>query len=367
MARTTATNDLGVTAARGRRFTGPAARWLFGLALALALAGCAPNLAPPGPGAPADAPKIDSQAIVTDDGAVLPLRAWLPPSNPAPAVKAVILALHGFNDYSNAFDRPGAWWAQRGIATYAYDQRGFGEAPHRGLWAGTERLAADVADAVDALSRRHPRLPVYLLGTSMGGAVAVAAMTGPEPPEVDGVILAAPAVWARSTMPAYQRAALWLGATFLPWMTVSGAELDILASDNIEMLRALGRDPLFIKETRVDAVAGLTDLMDTALAAAPHLEGPALILYGEKDEVIPWGPTRTFWTRLPKAGGGPDIRLALYRDGWHMLLRDLQAEVVWRDIAHWIEKPNAPLPSAAERHAARALADPDFEPERRER
>ena len=48
-----------------------------------------------------------------------------------------------------------------------------------------------------------PRVPLYLLGESMGGAVAVVAMTGESgtrPPDVDGVILAAPAVWGRSTM-----------------------------------------------------------------------------------------------------------------------------------------------------------------------
>ena len=46
-------------------------------------------------------------------------------------------------------------------------------------------------------------------------------------------------------------------------------------------------------------------------------------------------------------------RRALYEDGWHMLLRDLEAEVVLNDVVHWIEAPRAPLPSGAE---ARALA-----------
>jgi hypothetical protein len=31
-----------------------------------------------------------------------------------------------------------------------------------------------------------------------------------------------------------------------------------------------------------------------------------------------------------------------------MLLRDLQAEVVWKDIAAWIDRPNLPLPSGAD-------------------
>src|SRR5919199_2038019 len=76
-------------------------------------------------------PRLEAQRFVTADGAVLPLRRWLPEGAP----KAVVLALHGFNDYSNGFAAPGPEWAAEGIATYAYDQRGFGAAPQRGQWA----------------------------------------------------------------------------------------------------------------------------------------------------------------------------------------------------------------------------------------
>jgi alpha-beta hydrolase superfamily lysophospholipase len=197
--------------------------------------------------------------LTTSDGLGLPLRAWLPEKNPP---RAVILALHGFNDYSKAFEEPGKFWAARGIATYAYDQRGFGEAPNRGLWGGAPAMIGDLHTAVAALKVRHPQTPIYVLGESMGGAVALAAAAGADPPPVAGVILAAPAVWARATMPLHQRVALWIGAHTLPWLPVRGRGLKIQASDNIEMLRALGRDPLVIKETRIDAIHGLADLMD---------------------------------------------------------------------------------------------------------
>jgi len=327
------------------------------LILALAVAACAPRLAPPGPG-PA-APLMDSttKEFQTRDGTRLPLRAWLPTDGAAP--KALILALHGFNDYSHAFATPGLYLAMQDVATFAYDQRGFGKAPHRGLWAGADVLTADLADAARALRARYPGVPLYLLGDSMGGAVVAATLTGPETPPVDGIILAAPAVWARSAMPLPHRIALWISAHTVPWMDVSGRGLGIQASDNIEMLRALGRDPLVIKETRVDAVHGLVDLMDQALAAAPNLQVPTLLLYGEKDQVIPAEPILRFWRDLP-ATARPHQRRALYADGWHMLLRDLQAKVVLDDIAHWIEDPQAPLPSGAE---ARALARLDAKAE----
>src|SRR5262249_22717296 len=144
-------------------------------------------------------PEFTAKDFITTDGQRLPLRKWLPQGE----TKAVILALHGFNDYSKAFDAPAQLWAKQGIATYAYDQRGFGGAPGRQLWPGTATLASDAVTASGVLRRLHPNRPVYLLGESMGGAVAALAAsgaTGVRRADVDGVILSAPAVWTRESM-----------------------------------------------------------------------------------------------------------------------------------------------------------------------
>ena len=322
------------------------------LALAL-VAGCAgPESA--GPPAPPGtvAPAITETSFVADDGTELPIKSWLPDGKP----KAVILALHGFNDYSNAFKESGEEWAKHGIATFAYDQRGFGAAPRHGYWAGAPRLAADATEATAVLRARYPGVPTYILGESMGGAVAVAAETGIEdtpPPKADGLILEGPAVWARDTMTIPERVALWFGGRVLPGMKVSGRGLGVMPSDNLEMLRALGRDPLVIKETRIDAIKGLVDLMDDALAAAPKLHEPMLFLYGDHDELIPRDSTRRFLAALP-----PDEprRIAFYPKGYHMLLRDLEAEVVRQDVEAWVANPEIALPSGADRHAEETLA-----------
>src|SRR5205823_13958889 len=131
--------------------------------------------------------------------------------------------------------------AWHGIATYAYGQRGFGAAPARGRWVGRWQLAEDLATASRLVRARHPGVPLYLLGESMGGAVVTVAMageTGTPRPVADGVILAAPAVWGRPTMNVFERAALWLGVHALPDLAVSGRGLiRIRPSDNFAMLR----------------------------------------------------------------------------------------------------------------------------------
>ena len=328
--------------------------WLFVALLISAVVACAPARVPPGPGD--TEPRLESDRFVAADGLALPLRRWLPDREAWPRPRAVVLALHGFNDYSNAFEDTGAYMAARGLAVYAYDQRGFGAGPHAGLWGGREAMVADLRTASRLLARRHKGVPLFVLGESMGGAVAVLAFTSAAPPPAAGVILSAPAVWARGTMPWYQRATLWLSARLIPWARFSGRGLGVQASDNIEMLRGLGRDPLVIKETRVDAIDGLTDLMSEALAAAGDFKAPSLVLYGEKDEIVPRAPTLRFWRDLPEAARDWQRR-ALYAEGWHMLLRDLQADRVRADILAWVENFDAPLPSGADLHAEKALAE----------
>jgi acylglycerol lipase len=340
-------------------------RVIAALCLAVLIAGCAsssmplPRLArdPGAPGANFVTPALGATELVAADGTRLPLASWLPEGEP----RAVVLALHGFNDYSNAFATPAAAWAKDGIATFAYDQRGFGRAPGRGLWPGEPALVGDVATAARLLRQRYPGVPLYLLGESMGGAIAILAASGrgdaPKPdiakPDVDGVILVAPAVWGRQSMTLVERVGLWF-AGFMPSVHFSADILPvrIWPSDNMAMLRAYSRDPLVIKDTRADAINGLVDLMSAALNAGPWLDAPCLLLYGEHDEIVPRDPVAHFVASLPARAHGRQ-RVALYAKGYHMLLRDLGGALPTGDIGAWIESGNgvAALPSGADRGA----------------
>ena len=320
------------------------ARYLIAGLMALLLglaAACAPVVDGAGP-AVGD-PLIADEQLVMADGDTLALQTWLPDGEP----DAVILALHGFNDYANAFDAAAADWAAQGLATLAYDQRGFGRDEQAGLWPGEATLIGDAETALALVHSRYPGTPVYLLGESMGGAVAILTAAQSPPPAIDGLILVAPAVWARHTMPLSYRVSLWLGVHLAPDMKLKGSNLDIWPSDNIEMLRALSADPLIIKETRVDAVYGLVNLMDAALAAAPDITVPTLLLYGANDQIVPPEPVGAFVADLD-----PGHRIAVYDEGYHMLLRDLNGQIVVDDVAVWVESPALALPSGAEAAAA---------------
>jgi len=309
------------------------------LILLTALVACAPQYYPGG--ARTAVPILDEQALVTADEVRLPFRKW-PAKTDVP--KAVIIALHGFNDYSRAFDLPADWWAENGLTVYAYDQRGFGQALHPGYWSSTSAMAADLYDAIWAVNQRHTDLPIYLLGSSMGAAVILTAFGNPKQnslqKEVEGIILVGPAVWGPKTMNPFYRFILWLGAHTVPANHLTGEGLRIKPSDNIPMLRALGRDPLIIKSTRVDTLYGLVNLMGAALEGADEINNHVLVLSAGDDQLIPGHAHQELLKALNN-----NRTEATYPKGYHMLLRDLQAKTVWRDVLSWIRDKQAPLPS----------------------
>ena len=82
---------------------------------------------------------------------------------------------------------------------------------------------------------------------------------------------------------------------------------------------------------------GLINLMDDAVAAAPKLAQKTLVLYGEMDEIINELPIKNMLNNLPR-NKKRLRRIIWYKNGYHMLLRDLQAKKVWEDIIAWMQE-----------------------------
>lgn len=307
--------------------------------VAFGMAGCGATVTGLGP--PVAAPALGATEFRAADGTALALRVWAPPDGAD--VRAVAVALHGFNDYAEAFAPAAPFWATRGILTYAYDQRGFGHGATRPLWPGKEALVADAAAMVRLARARHPGKPVFLIGESMGGAVALLTLARHPALAVDGLVLLAPAVWKRTDVPFPGTLLLDIAAFAMPWNTLSAPPgLGIRATDNIEAMKAMRDDPLIGKESRFDALQGLVALMQDAAEVGVPTRLPVLLLYGMKDRIVPIDTLRRF---VAEAGGAKGFRQVWYGEGYHLLLRDRHAGRVWRDIAAFIVDPGGSLPS----------------------
>jgi alpha-beta hydrolase superfamily lysophospholipase len=288
--------------------------------IVVAAGGCAFSYQHPGPRTAA--PRIEENSFTPGDGKRLALSQWAPSGEPW----AILIALHGFNGYRKIFEKPAEFFSDNGVLVLAYDQRGFGEDPEAGHWAGADALARDLDAFLTLVKAAHPGVPVFVAGESMGAAVILKTLSGP--PRADGLILLGPAVWGWSEMNPFYEAVLKLATRLIPWAKFSGRRFGRLPSDNIAMLQELAADPLVIKGTRLDAITGLVNLMQDGLDSAPGIRTLTLVLYGAKDRVVPHHALSGLKGGLPPGAW----REKRYPNGYHMLLRDCSGDEVAADV-----------------------------------
>ncbi len=252
---------------------------------------------------------------------------------PTGPLRGRIVALHGFGDHKGAFEGLGRRLAEQGFRVLAFDQRGFGEQRDRLFWPGSEALVGQAREVVARERERRPDLPLVLLGESMGAAVALLAASGPGAVRVDGLVLVAPAVWGGDSLPTLYRATMRTLAALVPWLRVSGRGLPVRPAEDPEIVRALARDPLYLREPRADAVAGLLALMDAAQAAGPMLAVRTLLLVPGRDDIVPTRVQLAFAETI----AAPDCRIVLYPEARHLMLRDRGRDRIWQDLVAWLE------------------------------
>jgi alpha-beta hydrolase superfamily lysophospholipase len=318
-------------------------RLLAVLVAAIALAGCTPMLVQKASSPPSGfaGAHFEKDVVVSFDGARLGLTEWDAKGEPW----AVIVGLHGMDDYANAFHLAAPWWAEQGVTTIAYDQRGFGRSPRRGVWAGDALMEDDLRTVVALARQKYPHALIAVVGESMGGAVAAEAFASDRPPEAHRLVLLSPAVWGWREQPLPYRTMLWAAANFTAghvynppnWLTRK-----IKPSDNREELIAMGRDPLMLWGARSDTLYGLVSMMDRAQDAVGDITAPVLYCYGAHDDIIPKDAAFSAARKLKASD-----QTAYYANGYHLLMRDHQGSLVWGDVLTFIRDPAAALPSGA--------------------
>jgi alpha-beta hydrolase superfamily lysophospholipase len=122
-----------------------------------------------------------------------PSSSWLPQAD-GPPVRAALLCIHGLGLHNETYEPFGKRMAQLGVATYALDMRGFGSYRQA---KGHEEVdfdgcLDDLYRSLKSIRRAQPGVPVFLLGESMGGAIALHAMAL-RPDLIDGLITSVPA------------------------------------------------------------------------------------------------------------------------------------------------------------------------------
>ncbi|WP_322086121.1 alpha/beta hydrolase [Burkholderia sp. BCC1999] len=292
-------------------------------AAAPATAGVAPSSAP--------APKMGR--LRTADGLELASYRW-PAVNGTTPPRATIALVHGLAEHAGRYAALAGRLNAAGIDVLAIDLRGHGQSPGKRAWV--ERFDGYLNDA-DALVAEASRgnSPLFLMGHSMGGAVAALYAIERAPARghaLTGLVLSSPALAPGRDVPRWMLAVSRIISRV--WPTFPAIKIDAAL---------LSRDPAIVAANRADPLvhhgavpartgAEILDAMARIESGRGALRVPVLVYHGTEDKLTEPDGSRAFGARV----GSPDRTLTLYEDGFHETMNDLDRDRVIDALIAWI-------------------------------
>nr|WP_213293909.1 alpha/beta hydrolase [Paraburkholderia sacchari] len=271
------------------------------------------------------------------DGTELPLYAWY---TPAAEPRAAIAFVHGLAEHAGRYAALAPHLNAAGIDVYAIDLRGHGHAGGRRAWVTRFDDYLDDAQALvehaTTQCRAH-KTPLFLMGHSMGGAIA-ALYAIERAPRTDvtfaGLLLSSAALAPGRDVPNWMIAASRVMSAVWPRFPAMKIDAALLARD-AAVVAANRADPL-VHHGAIPARTGaeLLEAMKRIEAGRARLRMPVLIWHGTADKLTEPEGSREFGAQV----GSPDRTLTLYEGSYHETLNDLDRERVIGSMMDWIDR-----------------------------
>jgi alpha-beta hydrolase superfamily lysophospholipase len=257
-------------------------------------------------------------------------QAWLPDGPPG----AVIVIAHGLGEHGGRYATLATELAGRGYAVYALDHRGHGRSG--GPRANIGRFAYLVSDFsafVGRCARQHLDTPLYVLGHSMGGAVAFATALRLQH-QLRGLVLSAPALAVDTAVPRLQEWFARALSVIAPNTGVLNIPPSFVSRDPSVVMRYESDSLVHHGSVPARTVVELLDAMAGFAAGVRELRLRTLILHGTADRLVPLAATRPLYQAI-----STNYRtLKLYDGLFHEVFNEPERATVTADLFSWLER-----------------------------
>lgn len=262
------------------------------------------------------------------DGVIIPYRVWW-----RPGARAVILYLHGQGGHSGPFTAMGDELHGHGYNVYAWDHRGFGLSQEpRGDITSYDRFVEDGLEMVRLARYRSPDLPVFLLGLSMGGHLAIRAAYRAGD-QVAGVIALSPGFKLRKPPPWWavlKGALVWV---FAPTRYLPPVGTSVVTTRNQTHLERAQQDEHWVTRYTARYLFGMLKSIYRARWEARRLRVPTLFLQAGNDFLTCPAESRRFFDLI----NHPDKEFRLLEGLCHNLVAEPEMPQIALDVAAWID------------------------------
>ncbi len=249
---------------------------------------------------------------------------------PTGSAKALVLLVHGLGEHMGRYQHVAFALQQAGYMVIGYDHVGHGlSSGKRGDTDTPDQLTEHLQHMVKEVKSLHPRLPLVLLGHSMGGLVVQRAAAS-DRSLADAVVMSSPALATFAN--AVQKLLLATLPKWLPHLRVdNGLKLEGLARD-AQVVRDYKHDRLVHRLISASLGAWIVQEGIKAVQQAEQWQVPSLLLYAGQDKLVnPQGSAD-----FSKRASSEVLQSHCFNVMYHEIFNDPEKQVVLQKLIHWL-------------------------------
>lgn len=253
---------------------------------------------------------------------------WVPES-----AKAALILSHGYAEHSQRYAHFAGFMTENDVAVFALDHRGHGRSGGERANVKTyAKYTQDLGRFIEGVKAQTPALPHFLLGHSMGGAVA-AQLVLERPDQLNGLILTSPFLKNANKVSPLLLSLSGVMSRLMPSLPTVKLDTKLISRDEA-VVTAYQNDPLvYTGGTKARMGSEMLTAGENVLARAEALSLPLLVLLGGDDGIAhPDGGEALY-----KKASSADKTLKTYDGFYHEILNEFGKEEVYSDVLKWLE------------------------------
>ncbi len=291
-------------------------------------------------------PQLSTASWTSTDGKTLPYQQW-----PGPAAmettlrkpRGVIICVHGLSGASSDFWPAGEALPTKGFVVYGMELRGMGNDPvkadhgnisDRSLWV------EDLLTFTQLIRKKHPNVPLYWFGESLGALISVHAAAGLGPKQsqiLDGLILTSPVIAFRQEIPWWKYwplrglIAIWPSKRI---MLEDLGDSEVKVTSETTHSQQMEKTPHYVPYFTLRLFGQLEKFVRGSDSAAEAVQIPFLLLYTPNDVFTTQEQLEAFFARIPASSKTKHF----FPKSYHLLLHDVERETALEALSEWLEQ-----------------------------